>query len=67
MSLHLTTFGKLPCAQCSAAIIAPVWSEYINGHRARHLWNCEDCGYEFETLVFFPSEQQTEARKPLAA
>jgi hypothetical protein len=32
----------------------PEWSEYLGPHRVRHLWECEACGYQFETLVVFP-------------
>lgn len=55
VSTTLSTFGKLPCAQCGASLIAPVWSEFVDERRVRHLWNCDDCKYEFETLVFFCS------------
>jgi DNA-directed RNA polymerase subunit RPC12/RpoP len=43
-----------PCAQCGAPIFMPEWSEYLQNHRARYLWECESCGYRFETLVCFP-------------
>ena len=42
------------CAQCGEAIFLPEWSEYLDRHRVRHLWECEACGYKFETLVAFP-------------
>jgi hypothetical protein len=42
------------CAQCGEAIFLPEWSEYLDRHRVRHLWECEACGYRFETLVSFP-------------
>jgi len=35
-------------------IFLPEWSEYLDRHRLRHLWECEACGYKFETLVSFP-------------
>ena len=54
-SANLSTFGKLPCAQCGASLIAPVWSEFVAEHQVRHLWNCDTCEYEFETQVFFRS------------
>jgi hypothetical protein len=56
-SMNLSTFGKLPCAQCGASLIAPLWSEFIDEHRVRHLWNCDECKYEFETMVVFCSSQ----------
>jgi ribosomal protein S14 len=42
------------CAQCGETIFLPEWSEYVDRHRVRHLWECEACGYKFETLVTFP-------------
>lgn len=42
------------CAQCGETMFLPEWSEYVDRHRVRHLWECEACGYRFETLVSFP-------------
>jgi ribosomal protein S27AE len=42
------------CAQCGETIFMPEWSEYMSERRVRHLWECEACGYKFETLVCFP-------------
>ena len=42
------------CAQCGETIFMPEWSEYLSKNRVRHLWECESCGYKFETLVCFP-------------
>ena len=42
------------CAQCGETIFLPEWSEYLDSRRVRHLWECEACGYRFETLVCFP-------------
>jgi len=44
----------MPCAQCGDALFAPEWSEYLDDRHIRHLWSCDDCGYEFETLVRYP-------------
>ena len=41
------------CAQCRETIFMPEWSEYLDARRVRHLWQCEACGYKFETLVCF--------------
>jgi hypothetical protein len=43
------------CAQCGERIFAPDWSEYLDDRRVRHLWVCEACDYQFETLVRFPA------------
>jgi ribosomal protein S27AE len=45
------------CAQCGETIFLPEWSEYLDRHRVRHLWECETCGYKFETLVSFPEPE----------
>jgi ribosomal protein S27AE len=42
------------CAQCGDAIFMPEWSEYLSAHRVRHLWECEACGYRYETLIAYP-------------
>ena len=43
----------LECAQCGEQLIAPECSEYVHARRVRHLWNCEPCGYLFETTISF--------------
>lgn len=63
----LSTFGKLPCAQCGASLIAPIWSEFVDEQRVRHLWNCDDCRYEFETTVVFSAIEASEFRSPSIA
>ena len=40
------------CAQCGHLLIAPAWSEHLSEHRVRHLWNCDACGYSYETIVY---------------
>ena len=49
------------CAQCGEAIFLPEWSEYLDRHRVRHLWQCEACGYKYETLVSFPDSVNCQA------
>jgi transcription elongation factor Elf1 len=41
------------CPQCGDTLFMPEWSEYLDQRRARHLWECEACGYRFETYVSF--------------
>lgn len=43
----------IECAQCGGRIYIPEWSECLEGGRVRHLWQCEACGYAFETTVRF--------------
>jgi uncharacterized Zn finger protein len=58
MELRRSNTAKFPrsrplteCAQCGAQLFVPEWSEYVDERRIRHLWECEDCGYAFETTV----------------
>jgi ribosomal protein L37AE/L43A len=44
------------CAQCGAALVAPIWAEHLDERHVRNLWSCDTCGYQFETSVYFPSE-----------
>ena len=41
----------IDCAQCGDPLYIPEWSEFLDGGRVRHLWQCETCGYGFETTV----------------
>jgi hypothetical protein len=41
------------CAQCGEQLFVPEWSEHVDDRRVRHLWECEDCGYAFETNISF--------------
>ncbi|HEX5211310.1 MAG TPA: hypothetical protein VFW22_06205 [Pseudolabrys sp.] len=41
------------CAQCAEPLFMPEWSELMDERHVRHLWQCEACGYAFETTVFF--------------
>jgi hypothetical protein len=70
-TMHRSIAGSLPCAQCGTALKRPVWSEPVDERQLRHLWNCRDCGYVFETLVFYCAEETAEpadmAAPPLAA
>jgi hypothetical protein len=37
------------CAECNAALIAPICSEYVSEGHVRHSWWCEDCSHQFVT------------------
>jgi transcription elongation factor Elf1 len=43
----------IECAQCGERLFAPEWSEHVDARRVRHLWECEACGYAFETTIRF--------------
>jgi hypothetical protein len=47
------------CAQCGEPIFIPEWSEYLSPRRVRHLWECEACGYRFETTVSFSKQSRS--------
>jgi ribosomal protein L37AE/L43A len=50
-------YGELtPCAQCGKTLVAPTWSEHVSECCIRHLWECEACGYKFETAVYFQAQ-----------
>jgi len=41
----------IECAQCGEHLFVPEWSEFVDERRVRHLWECDACGYVFETTV----------------
>jgi len=53
-SRHLQPRFGNRCAQCGETIFMPEWSEYLSPRRVRYLWECEACGYKYETIVAFP-------------
>ena len=60
MAFHSRTIPVTPpprpmieCAQCGEQLFVPEWSEHVDDRRVRHLWQCEDCGYAFETTISF--------------
>ena len=55
------------CPQCGSALIAPESSEYRGERRVRHLWNCDDCGYVFESNVYLALQNATETSIRVAA
>ena len=58
---RLVTNDRNICPQCSAWLLAPDWSEYLNERCIRHTWSCDACGYGFETAVFFPVPEKAAA------
>jgi uncharacterized Zn finger protein len=44
---------QIACAQCGDSLFMPEWSELVDERRVRHLWQCEACGYAFETTMRF--------------
>jgi ribosomal protein L37AE/L43A len=55
------------CAQCGAALIAPIWAEHLDERHVRNLWSCDACGYQFETSAYFSIREVTEVRPQQSA
>ncbi len=55
-----------PCAQCGAPLIAATWSEHLSKRCIRYVWECDACGYEFETAVYLRTEAVGERRRRAA-
>lgn len=47
------TYPVIECAQCGEPLYLPEWTEYLDGGRVRHLWQCDACRYAFETTIRF--------------
>ena len=54
-SKYARSYPTNECLQCGERLFVPEWSEHVDDLRVRHLWNCEPCGYSFETTVVFPA------------
>jgi Zn ribbon nucleic-acid-binding protein len=54
-SARVRTRRFIACAQCGEPIYVAAWSEHVDDRRVRHLWECDACGYAFETLACFPA------------
>jgi ribosomal protein S27AE len=54
-SVGLRADRYMSCAQCGEPIFSAAWAEHMDDRRVRHLWECEACGYAFETLACFPA------------
>ena len=49
------------CARCGNSLIAPEWSEYVNGGHIVNLWACPNCGCRFETTAEFSADAAAKA------
>ena len=50
---YARSYPAIECVQCGEWLFVPERSEHVNDRRVRHVWNCEPCGYSFETTVIF--------------
>jgi len=41
----------MACNECNDLLVAPEWSAYVSNHEVRHVWFCDNCGHEIETVV----------------
>jgi transcription elongation factor Elf1 len=41
----------MACTECNDLLVAPRRSAYVSNHEVRHVWSCENCGREIETVV----------------
>jgi predicted RNA-binding Zn-ribbon protein involved in translation (DUF1610 family) len=51
--IHESCHGRSSCPKCGEAMIAPETSKYLSQWKIGHIWVCEECDYEFETLISF--------------
>jgi len=57
----------ISCAQCGEPLYAPAWSEPVSERCTRYLWNCEICGYQFETAAYLPVREPVKPLDTVAA
>lgn len=57
-------FGRQICPRCDHMLVAPDASQHVCEQTIRHVWSCEACGNEFNTVVKFV---QTNALASVAA
>jgi predicted RNA-binding Zn-ribbon protein involved in translation (DUF1610 family) len=50
---HESYCGRASCPKCGEAIMAPEISKYLGQRKVGHIWVCEECDYEFETVIRF--------------
>jgi ribosomal protein L37AE/L43A len=55
-----------PCAQCGELFIAARWSEHLSERCVRHVWECDACGYQFETAIYLSADMATEQQRRAA-
>jgi hypothetical protein len=48
---RLGYFSPMLCPICDDWIVAPIASEFIEGGKARHMWECETCQESTEAAV----------------
>ena len=45
-------FALCPCPKCGELLSTPAYSEFLKRNNVRHTWACNNCDYEFETLIW---------------
>ena len=51
------------CPNCSAYVVAAIWSERVSERCVRNVWSCEACGCEFETSAYFSVEADVKLKR----
>jgi len=49
--VHERYLGRPSCPKCGDLLMAPESSEYTRVGGIRHMWSCDRCDYDFETLI----------------
>jgi hypothetical protein len=49
--VHERRLGRPSCPKCGVLILAPETSAYMSDGRVRHTWLCDECDYDFRTVV----------------
>jgi transcription elongation factor Elf1 len=39
------------CPQCDDLLLAPALSQHVHENLISHVWACENCGFEFKTMI----------------
>jgi DNA-directed RNA polymerase subunit M/transcription elongation factor TFIIS len=58
--------GGSSCPKCGSLIIAAEASQFMGDKQIRHKWSCDECGYEFHTLISLSAETQSSGSQALS-
>jgi hypothetical protein len=60
--IHERCLGRPCCPKCGVLILAPEASAYLSDGRIRHHWLCDDCDYDFRTVIKIANRSDTRRR-----
>jgi hypothetical protein len=49
--IHERRLGRPSCPKCGALVLASEASAYLSDGRICHKWQCDDCSYDFRTII----------------